>query len=109
MTKTIYEWKYGENDSLKYYEVKFKKGKDYLCIYANKKYPDLWMGMYIKDGCDVTLKDKTFNDRQRKKESKSGILMNNIPRTTRFLSGNPDYMKKKIIWAYEHDLIEISK
>ena len=43
MTKTIYEWKYGENDCLKYYEVKFKKGKDYLCIYANKKYPDLWM------------------------------------------------------------------
>lgn len=109
MTKTIYEWKYGENDSLKYYEVKFKKGKDYLCIYANKKYPDLWMGMYIKDGCDVTLKDKTFNDRQRKKESKSGILMNNIPKRTRFLSGNSDYMKKKIIWAYEHDLIEISK
>lgn len=109
MKKKIYEWKYGENDCLKYYEVKFKKGKDYLCIYANKKYPDLWMGMYIKARCDITLEDKTFNDRQRKKESKAGILMNNIPRTTRLLSGNPDYMKKKIIWAYEHNLREISK
>lgn len=29
-----YEWKYGENDNQKYYDVTV--GKDYLCVFANK-------------------------------------------------------------------------
>ena len=47
MSKQTYNWTYGENDCQNYYEVKL--GKDYLCIYAHKKYPDIYMGMYIKD------------------------------------------------------------
>ena len=105
-----YNWNYGENDCQNYYEVNNGKGKDYLCVFANKKYPDVWMGMYIKNGSDITLMDKTFNDRQRKKESKNGILRDNILKTVRVVSNkNPEYMMKKVEYAYEHGLLEISK
>lgn len=110
MSKNNYKWVYGENDCQNYYEVNNGKGKDYLCVFANKKYPDVWMGMYIKNGSDITLMDKTYNDRQRKKESKNGILRDNIPRTVRVLSNKkPEYMMKKVEYAYEHGLLEISK
>ena len=33
-----YEWKYGENDTQKYYDVTV--GKDYLCVFANKWNPN---------------------------------------------------------------------
>ena len=105
-----YNWNYGENDCQNYYEVNNGEEKDYLCVFANKKYPDVWMGMYIKNGSDITLMDKTFNDRQRKKESKNGVLRDNIPRTVMVLSNkNPEYMMKKVEYAYEHGLLEISK
>lgn len=31
MSKTKFEWKYGENEHQKYYDVKV--GNDYLCVY----------------------------------------------------------------------------
>lgn len=31
-----YNWNYGENDCQNYYEVNNGKGKDYLCVFANK-------------------------------------------------------------------------
>lgn len=111
MKKNNYNWTYGENDCQNYYEVKF--GKDYLCVFAHKKYPDVWMGFYIKNGQDITVMDKTFNDRQKKKDEKNGIVPMSggypYPRTTRVL-GNKDveFMKRKIIWAYEHGLSEVS-
>lgn len=33
-----YEWKYGENDNQRYYDVTV--GKDYLCVFANKWNPN---------------------------------------------------------------------
>ena len=39
-----YEWKYGENDNQKYYDVTV--GKDYLCVFANKWNPNTWLGSY---------------------------------------------------------------
>lgn len=61
-----YEWKYGENNYQNYYDVKL--GKDYLCVFANKSAPNIWLGTYIKYGCgSVTIANKTFNDKQRKK------------------------------------------
>ena len=39
-----YEWKYGENDYQKYYDVTV--GKDYLCVFANKWTPNTWLGSY---------------------------------------------------------------
>lgn len=109
--KKNYNWNYGENDCQNYYEVKL--GKDYLCIFAHKKYPDIWMGFYIKNGQDITVMDKTFNDRQRKKDEKNGIAPMSgdypYPRTTRVLgSKDVEFMKRKIIWAYEHGLSEVS-
>lgn len=103
-----YEWKYGENDHQKYYEVKF--GKDYLCVFANNWNPNIWLGMYIKQGADVTIENKTFNDKQRKKESKNGTikLRDNMPSRMQMLfSNDPEYMKEKVIYAYEHNLLEV--
>jgi len=38
MGKTKFEWKYGENEYQKYYDVTI--GKDYLCVYANNWNPN---------------------------------------------------------------------
>lgn len=54
--------------------------------------------------------NKTFNDKQRKKESKNGAikLWYNMPNKIQILSSNdPEYMKKKVIYAYEHNLLEV--
>ena len=108
--KNNYDWIYGENDCQNYYEVKL--GKDYLCVFAHKKYPDVWMGMYIKNGRDITVMDKTFNDRQRKKEEEEHIapmMGYSYPRTVRCLSNkDAEVMKRKVIYAYEHDAEEVS-
>ena len=110
MSKNNYKWVYGENDCQNFYDVYIGDGKDYLCVYAHKKYPDVWMAMYTKNGHDVTLLDKTFNDRQRKKDIKNGIGCAGMPKTVRFLANkDPEYMMKKVVYAYEHDLLEISK
>lgn len=105
-----YTWTYGENDCQNYYEVNNGKGKDYLCVFANKKYPDIWMGMYIKGKIDITVMDKTFNDKERKKDEKNGIMQTTTPRTIRILAyKDHKKMQKKLIYAYEHDLEEVSK
>ena len=77
-------WKYGENEDCNYYEVNL--GKDYLSVYSTKKYPNVWMGMYVKNNQHITLMDKTFNDRQRKKESEHSALRDNIPSCVRVLA-----------------------
>lgn len=104
-----YEWKYGENNYQNYYDVKL--GKDYLCVFANKSAQNIWLGTYIKYGCGpVTIANKTFNDKQRKKESKNGAikLWDNMPNKIQILSSNdPEYMKEKVIYAYEHNLLEV--
>lgn len=56
-----YEWKYGENDNQKYYDVTV--GKDYLCVFANKWNPNTWLGSYNS----ICIHNKTKNDRVRKK------------------------------------------
>ncbi|MCD7996427.1 MAG: hypothetical protein LUH21_04250 [Clostridiales bacterium] len=105
-----YNWVYGENDCQNYYEVKLDK--DYLCVFANKKYPDVWMSFYIKASSDITIMDKTFNDKQRKKDEKNRHAPYGgypFPSITRILSNkNPEYMKKKVIKCYENNLVEIS-
>lgn len=107
-----YKWKYGENSCQKYYEASIEG--DYLCVFANNWNPNVWLGSYTKQGKGtITIGDKTFNDRQKKKDpkNKTTIYNNlNIPTSFRVLSNdNPEYMKKKVIWAYEHNLFEISR
>lgn len=54
--------------------------------------------------------DKTFNDRQRRKESKHSTLIDNIPFRVRVLTyDNAEKMQKKLIYAYEHGLEEITR
>lgn len=45
-----------------------------------------------------------------KKESKNGAikLWDNMPNKIQILSSNdPEYMKEKVIYAYEHNLLEV--
>lgn len=104
-TTNSYNWNCGENESQLYWEV--RRGKDYLCVFSHKKYPDVWLGFYIKNGSDVTIMDKKFNDRQRKKDEKNGIGCFGgypYPTTTKCLSSEDvETMKRKVIWAYEHN------
>lgn len=65
------------------------------------------MGMYETDKCFVVIMDKTFAARQRKKSSATTrILLSDNPVLS---SNNPEYIKKKLIWAYEHGLREITR
>ena len=103
----MYVWNYGENGSQYYYDVKL--GNDYLCVFANKEYPDVWMGFYTKNGRDITIKDRTYSNYIRKKDEKNKYP-HPYPSAFRFLSNkDPEIMKRKLIYAYEHDLDEVSR
>lgn len=104
--KNTYMWKYGDNGNQTYYETEV--GKDYLCVYANKASgnPKMYMAMYIKNGCSVNIWDKTYNDRMRKK---GYCTKDGTPTNCRLLgSEDIEYMKKKLIYCYEHGKSEIT-
>lgn len=99
-----YDWKYGENDSQKYYEITVNG--DYLCVFANKWQPDIWMAM-VKDRM---IFDKTANDRHGKKEGlQKGCYFSELCCTTVLCNSNPEYMMKKAEYCYKHSLQEISR
>lgn len=99
-----YEWKHGTNDCQEYYDVTI--GKDYLCVFANKWQPNIWIAM-VKDRI---IHDKTANDRQRKKQGLSkGCDFSLLRSDTILCSDNPEYMMKKAEWCYTHGLEEISR
>ena len=62
MSNLKYNWKYGENENQKYYDVYI--GKDYLCVWQNRWEPDIWMGM----SRDKMIHNKTKNNKYRRKE-----------------------------------------
>lgn len=103
MRKLKFEWKYGENEIQKYYDVTI--GNDYLCVFANKWHPDIWMGSYNS----ICIHNKTKNDRVRKKYG----LEKDCPAYSRqdfiLCSNDPEYMMRKVEWCYTHNLIEISQ
>ena len=99
-----YEWKYGENDTQKYYDVTV--GKDYLCVFANKWNPNTWLGSYNS----VCIHNKTKNDRIRKKQGLAKDCHPSELITDYMLcSDNPEYMMKKVEYCYKHGLMEISQ
>lgn len=102
-----YKWEYGDNGSQTYYKTEI--GKDYLCIYANKESnnPKMYMAMYIKNKRSVNIWDKKFNDKMRKQ----GYIEKDelLPTTRKLLSSEDiEYMKKKLIYCYENDKLEIT-
>ncbi|MEE1256270.1 MAG: hypothetical protein UHN47_07130 [Lachnospiraceae bacterium] len=104
MSKTKYEWTYGENDSQKYYDVKV--GNDYLCVYSNNWNPNTWMGQYN----NTLIHNKTKNDRVRKKYGlPKGCHPSDLREDHILCSDNPEYMMKKVEWCYTHQLMEISQ
>lgn len=104
MSKLKFEWKYGENENQKYYEVKV--GNDYLCVYANNWNPNTWMGSYNS----VCIHNKTKNNRIRRKQGLSiGCDVSELREDYLLCSDNPEYMMKKVEWCYTHKLVEISQ
>lgn len=104
MSKEKFKWKYGENKTQKYYDTKI--GTDYLCVFCNKWQPDIWMGMINNS----MIWDKTWNDRQRKKQGlpkKCDISM--LATSCLLCNSDPEYIKKKVEWCYDHNLTEISR
>lgn len=95
----MYNWKYGENDCQNYYDQKVN-GK-YLLVFANKKYPNAWMGMID----NRLILDKTRMDAEIERKVKAKESMNT---TYIFLSNeSPEYMKEKVEYCFEHDLDKI--
>jgi hypothetical protein len=90
-----FEWKYGENDCQKYYDVNVNG--TWICVFANKLYPDKWMAIIN----NRLIYNRTKNNRMRKKGifNKSFILYGDTP----------EYMMKKAEWCYTHNLEEISQ
>lgn len=101
MDKLI-EWKYGENNSQKYYDAHVNG--HYLLCFANKWNPNTWMGMIDY----IMLRDKTLNDRQRKKQGLEKGCPFHLLRCDYMLCGdNPEYIQKKIEYAFRHGKQEI--
>ena len=104
MSKAKVKWKYGENKTQKYYDTKI--GTDYLCVFCNKWQPDIWMGMINNS----MIYDKTWNDRQRKKQGlPKGCGIHMLYSFGILSSFDPEYIKKKVEWCYNHNLTEISR
>ena len=96
-------WKYGQNKYQQYYEAKI--GNDYLCVFCNEWSPDCWTAMVN----DQMIWDKTFNDRQRKKQGLSKDAHISELHMSRLLTGTPDYLMKKAEYCYKHGIIEITR
>lgn len=100
-------WEYGENNSQKYYCANV--GKDYLCVFANKWQPNIWMGIYEIDGCGMqTIHNKTQNDYWRKRQGlPRGCDVHELSRTVTLCSRSPEYMMKKVQHCYKHRKVEV--
>lgn len=104
MAKLKYDWKYGENGHQKYYEVTVNNS--YLLVFANDWNPNTWMGSY--DNIDI--RDKTKNDRQRKKQGlEKGCATYLLQRDSLLCSASPEYMMKKVEYCFKHKMSEITK
>lgn len=100
----VYAWKYGENGAQRYYEAQI--GKDHLCVYANNGNPNTWMALC----CGKLIYNKTRNDRYRKKMGlERGCPIHKLSSWAILCGATPEYMMKKVIWCYEHNLREISQ
>lgn len=104
MAKNTINWTYGENAHQKYYDAYI--GSDYLCVFANRWKPDMWMGM-----CRGKMVfDKTANDRQRKEQkAKKDAPISELGCIAVLSNKSPEYMMRKVEWCYNHNLTEISR
>lgn len=108
MDSKEYTWRQAEDEQFIFYAADC--GNDYLCVYADKKYPDIWMGYYIRHNQITGLMDGTFNDVQMEAEQSKGIIKDSsgfVRRrevtTSKVLTAtSPEAMKDKVIYAYEN-------
>lgn len=95
-----YNWKPGENQYQRYYDVYV--GKVYLLVFENKFQPGIWLGMYNEH----MVENKTENDKIR---SELGERVYNFQRHTMLSSDNPKYMMEKVEYAFENKLTEVDE
>lgn len=115
MNKNEYSWKYNEDNEFIYYTSEQKN--DSLCVYADKKYPNRWMGYYIKNNQSVGLMDETYRKKQSELLKQKAIEYGSSifkpdtePTTSQVLSSTDiETMKKKVIYAYEKELRYVDK
>ncbi len=102
MAKLKYDWKYGENDYQKYYDVTING--TYLLVFANKWQPDIWMG-----SIDTPLiYNKTVNDKQRKKQGLAkGCAISLISSLAILTNSDPEYMMQKVEHCFRTGKTEI--
>lgn len=102
-------WTYGENPYQRFYDTYV--GKDYLLVFANKAQPDVWMG----NQRGVMLYDKTANDKQRRKQGVPVDCclrdhpLHELHSVTILSSHDPEYMMRKVEFAYENNLLEVNR
>lgn len=115
MNKNEYRWKYNEDSEFIFYTSEHKN--DSLCVYADKKYPNRWMGYYIKNNQLVGLMNKAYRDeqaellKQKANEYDSSTFKADTEPTTSQVLSSPDLenMKGKVIYAYEKELRYVDK
>ena len=96
-------WTYGENKCQRYFDT-YVDGH-YLCCFANNWQPNIWMGLIDSQ----MLHDKTLNDRQRKKQGLEKGCPFHLLHCDYILCGdNPEYIQRKIEYAFKHNKFEIS-
>lgn len=99
-----FNWTYGENPTQRFYDTYV--GTDYLLVFANIWQPDNWMGMQRGQ----MVHDKTANDKQRKREKVSmDYPLQMMRRTTVLHSSDPEYMMRKVEFAYQNNVNEVPK
>ena len=100
----MYNWQYGENNTQRYYDVAVD-GK-YLLVFADKDPPNTWLGMINY----VMIRDKTANDRQRKKQGlEKGCSVHLLQHDYILKSNNPEYMMKKVEHCFKRNKTEVCR
>ena len=104
MAKLKYDWKYGENEHQKFYEVTVNG--IYLLVFANNWNPNTWMGSY---GSTI-IHDKTYNDRQRQKQGLAKGCDTYLLQKDMMLSSNdPEYMMQKVEYCFKTGKEEVCR
>jgi len=104
--KLKYEWKEWNSDIQHYFETKVNGV--YMCVFANKWNPDIYMGMIDKEGFRI-IYGKTRNDRVRKKMGLPKNCSVSALKTHYILcNSNPEYMMKKVEYCFDHGITEVS-
>ena len=97
------KWKKGRNDYQNYYDAAI--GNDYLLVFENNWNPGVWMASIN----NIMIGNKTYNDRQRKKQALPPHCPPYPLCSFQLLSSSdPSYMMRKTEYCYFNGKTEIT-